>query len=194
MSRERESPEQIGEGGITHIEPAGKRAKGRHHHPHLVRRKTSSADGAAAMGNSSDRMQVAADFTWRAVRQMTERQGPHSQCISKAAPNTICRIRIMIARYPDPFSAALHDVQAFAVACAEPSRTTTVVEAITERYDTARRIVRDQMRQVSQSGRRVIGREQLTPRGKARAFLQMQVSNRQKAVFGPVKGAARIGQ
>src|SRR5215475_1549596 len=153
MGGERKSPEQIGEGSITHIKPAGERTEGRHHHPHLVRSKASSADCAATMRNSCNRMKMTTDFTGFAARQVTERQRSDSQRISKAAPDTVCRLRIMIAGNPDPFTAALHDAQAFAIACTEPGWTATVVEAIAECHDAARRIVSNQMRQVSQSRR-----------------------------------------
>src|SRR5215467_1146655 len=100
MGRECQGPEQIGEGSVTHIEPAGERTEGRHHHPHLVRSKASSADRAATMRNSCNRMKMATDFTGFAAWQVTKRQRSDSQRISKAAPDTVCRLRIMIAGNP----------------------------------------------------------------------------------------------
>ena len=62
MRGERERAEQIGEGRVAHIEPAGKCAESRHHHARRIGGKAAPADRAAAMRDPRDRMQMAADF------------------------------------------------------------------------------------------------------------------------------------
>src|SRR5262249_16745361 len=139
MGRECQGPEQIGEGGIAHIKPAGERTEGRHHHSRLVRSKASAADSPATMGNSCNRMKMAADFARRPVWQGTKRQRPCSQCIGEAAANTVRRLGIMIASDPDPFATALHHSQVLAIAFAKPGGSIAVVEAVAEGHNAARR-------------------------------------------------------
>ena len=79
MCREGERPEKIGEGSIAHIKAAGESAESRHHHPHLVGSKAAAADRASPMGNSCDRVQMAADFPGHTARQVTESQRPRGK-------------------------------------------------------------------------------------------------------------------
>ena len=151
----------------------------------LVRGKAAPADRATAMGNTRDRMQMTADFTGCVARQVTEGQRTQGQAVSVRAPDTVRRFGIVIAGEPDPLAAALHAAQAFAIAIAMPRRAAAVVKTVAECHDTARPVIRNQMRQTSQRARGVVGRQQLPTRGKARAFLQMQVGDRQETVLRP---------
>ena len=100
----------------------------------------------------------------------------------------------MIAGDPDPFAAALQDAQGFAVGVGEPRRSAAVMEAVAQRDDAARRIMRDKTRKPRQRRGGVIGRQQHAARGKARAFFQMQVGDDEQALLRPVQRACRIGE
>ena len=71
---ERERAEQIGKGGVSHIQPAGKCAEGRQNQPRRIGGKAAAADRAAAMRDPRHGMQVTADFSGTTLRQVTKRE------------------------------------------------------------------------------------------------------------------------
>jgi len=107
LARARVRRDQVGEGGIAHVEPAGKGAERGHHQARCVRCKAAPADGAPAMRDTRHWMQMAGNFAGGAGRQMAERQAADGHRRLEHAADRRRRLGIVIAGDPDPVAAAL---------------------------------------------------------------------------------------
>ena len=193
MRGEGKRAEQIGKGRVAHIQSAGELAKGRHHHARCVGGKAAPAHGTAALRDARDRMQMAADFAGGAGRQMAEGQCAEHERLAERAADAVGRFGIVVSRDPYPVAAALHRHDIVAILVAEPRRPAAIMETVAERDDHARRIARDQLCEARQGGGGVVRRQQHPARGKARAFFQMQIADREQALFRPIERAFGIG-
>jgi len=72
MRRKGERAEYIGKHRIANVQSAGERAEGRHDHARGIGCETAPAHRAAAMRDTRDRMQMAADFARRTAWKMAE--------------------------------------------------------------------------------------------------------------------------
>src|SRR6185437_892762 len=108
---ELERAENIGKGRVTHIQTAGKSAEGGQDHPRLVGGEAAAANGAPAMRNARDRVQMPGDLAGSAFRLMAEGQTAHGEAAMESATNVGRRIGIVIAGDPDPVASALHRVE-----------------------------------------------------------------------------------
>ena len=104
------------------------------------------------------------------------------------------RLGIVIAGEPDPVTPALQRMQIVVVFARQPRRPAAVMETVAERDHDARRVMRDETGKARQRRRRVVRRQQLPARGKARAFLQMQIGDGEQALLGPIERAGAIGE
>ncbi len=84
--------------------------------------------------------------------------------------------------------------KAFAIVVGKTRRAAAVVETVAQGDDATRRIMRNQTREPRECRGGVIGRQQHAARGKARAFFEMQVGDRQQPLLRPVQRAVGIGE
>ena len=138
-------------------------------------------------------MHVTGDLAFCAGRRMTKGQRADRQRSAEAAADTVGRIGIVVAGDPDPITPALEGGERRAIARRDPVRAIAVVEAVAQRDHHAWRVAGDEEREPCQGRRGIIGREQHAARGEARALLQMQVRDRQDALFVPVERTLAIG-
>ena len=100
-------------------------------------------------------------------RLVAERERAELERRKKPAADALGWVGIVVARDPDPVAAALQASQRGAVGVGQTRRTASVVEAVAQRHNHARRIARDQRREPCQRGRRVVGRQQHATGGEA---------------------------
>src|SRR5579885_3784977 len=135
--------EHVRESGAAYIQAAGKGAERRHHQPRAIAGKATPAHRAPAMRDARHRMQMAGNFSFRAGRQMPERDAAERERVVEYAADARDGRRIVVASEPDPLAAALQREQAIAVGARKPRRAAIVVEAVAESEDDARLVARD---------------------------------------------------
>ena len=148
--------------------------------PSLAKQRRRTARPRRAI--RADRMQMAGDLAAGALgRLVAEGERAERERRQEPPADAVGRIGIVVAGDPDPVAAALQAAQRRAVGVGEPRRPAAVVETVAERDHRARRVARDQPRQPRQRRRGVVRRQQHAARGEARAFLEMQVGDREQA-------------
>src|SRR5688572_18278597 len=101
---------------MAHVEAAGIGAEGRHHEPLAIGGEAAPADRAATAIHPRYRMQMTGDLILVAARRVAEDERAERQRFGRRAAEAPHRLGIVIARNPDPLSAALQADERIAVA------------------------------------------------------------------------------
>src|SRR5262245_9900173 len=139
-------------------------------------------------------MEMAADFAGdrSGPRGMAEDEASQRKLRGEPAAQLSGRRRIVIAGDPQPVAAGGKLAEALEICSSEPLIRRRVMEAVAEADRQLRLATLHQSRKTRKRRSRVIGRQQRAVTGEARAFLEVEIGDDDRAPGWPKKSAARI--